>query len=286
MSKTKRDGTFAYVHSMAALALLLLALAAWEVAGRRNAHFEFLLSRPTEILVALVAMARSGTLTDDIAATTYETLVGTTLGTVLGSALGLGLWLSRRAARLAAPFVAIASNFPVFALAPAAIVWLGIGLGMKIFLAAFATFFVSLRLAHSGAQSAHDTFSGVFDGFRASRWDTYTKIIIPGALDSVFNSMRVNVGLGLLGAFIGEFIASERGLGHAIIRASGLYQIDRVFAASLCIIVVATVFDLGARAIQARKRLIARLFGLPRSLRRRSAVLGRRYSAQRSPSAA
>jgi NitT/TauT family transport system permease protein len=92
--------------------------------------------------------------------------------------------------------------------------------------------------------------------------------------------MRVNVGLGILGAFIGEFIASAQGLGRAIIRASGLYQIDRVFAASLCIIALATLFDRLACGIQREKRFIARAFGLPQLLSARSTVLLHRDSGR------
>ncbi len=259
-----------------ALGIFLFLILGWEVVSRGSERISFLFSSPSQVWKALLAMAASGRLLGDIGVTATEALVGTASGTVLGSASGLGLWLSKRATRVAAPFIVVAANFPVFALAPAAIVWLGIGLGMKVFLAAFATFFVSLNLAHQGAKEAQERFGGVFDGFRASRWDTYRKIIVPGALDSVFSSMRVNVGLGILGAFIGEFIASERGLGHAIIRASGLYQIDRVLAASFCIIALAALFDLLARGIERKKRLIARVFGLPRSLRCRSKELASR----------
>jgi NitT/TauT family transport system permease protein len=238
-----------------------------------------MLSSPSQVWDALVAMTISGTLLSDIGVTAGEALIGTTVGTVLGSAVGLALWLSKRATRIAAPFVVVAANFPVFALAPAAIVWLGIGLGMKVFLAAFATFFVSLNLAHQGARLAQEQFGGVFDGFSASRWDTYKKVIVPGALDAVFSSMRVNVGLGLLGAFIGEFIASQQGLGRAIMRASGLYQIDRVLAASLCIVVLAGLFDRLAQGIQQEKLLLARGFGLPRRLRARSRQLAAKQAS-------
>ena len=245
----------------------------WEIASRTSERAAFLFSSPSQVWDALLTMATAGTLFNDIATTASEALLGITAGTVLGSAVGLALWLSRRATKIATPFILVAANFPVFALAPAAIVWLGIGMGMKVFLAAFATFFISLNLTHQGAKLAHERFGGVFDGFNASRKDIYLKVIVPGALDSVFSSMRVNVGLGILGAFIGEFIASERGLGHAIIRASGLYQIDRVFAASFCIIGLAVLFDLLARGIQQEKLFLARLFGLPRHLRKLSREL-------------
>ena len=251
----------------------LILLASWELAARGSENILFLFSKPSQILSALLAMAISGTLVVDMAVTTAEVLLGTAAGTVLGSALGLALWLSTRTARIAAPFVVMAANFPIFALAPAAIVWLGIGLGMKVFLAAFATFFVSLQLAHRGAGEAVKQFTGGFDGFRAKRQDIYLKVIVPGAMESVFSAMRVNVGLGVLGAFIGEFIAADRGLGRAIVRASGLYQIDRVFAASLCIIVLASLLDRLAYGIQKEKLLLARAFGLPRVLRVHSKML-------------
>lgn len=261
------------------IAVLLLLL--WELAGSASDRVTFLLSRPSQVWNALVETAISGALLDDASVTAGEALLGTAVGTLLGSAVGLALWLSKRATRVAEPFVVVAANFPVFALAPAAIVWLGIGLGLKVFLAAFATFFVSLNLAHQGAKLAQERFGEAFDGFRASPWDTYRKIIVPGALDAVFSSMRVNVGIGILGAFIGEFIASERGLGRAITRASGLYQIDRVFAASLGIIAMAALFDRLAYGIQQEKLFIARLFGVPWRLRARSRDLVAR-AARRS----
>ena len=249
------------------LGIALAFLLTWEIASHFSSRVAFLLSSPSEIAEALMAMARSGDLLIDMGVTASEAIFGIAAGTMLGSVLGLALWLEKDLARVVAPFIIVTANFPVFALAPAAIVWLGIGMGMKIFLASFATFFVSLNASYQGAKSAQAEFGGVFDGFRASKWDTYRMIIAPGALDAVLNSMRVNVGIGILGAFIGEFIASERGLGHAIIRASGLYQIDRVFAASLCIIALALLFDVLAQGIQKERLLIARTFGLPLEMR-------------------
>jgi NitT/TauT family transport system permease protein len=279
--KTCESPRLANIVPWISAGIVMLLLLVWEIASRDSDRVAFLFSRPSQIWDALVAMTMSGTLLRDTSVTASEALIGTVVGTVLGSAAGLALWLSKRAMRVVAPFVVIAANFPVFALAPAAIIWLGIGMSMKVFLAAFATFFVSLNLAHQGAKLAQERYGGVFDGFKASHWDTYRKIIVPGALDAVFSSMRVNVGIGILGAFIGEFIASEDGLGRAIIRASGLYQIDRVFAASLCIIVLAGAFDRLADGIQREKLLIARAFGLPSLLRARTKIQATRRDKNR-----
>jgi len=275
MKATNPHQTSGNTRLIALIGLVILGLI-WEFCSRSSENINFQLSRPTNIGTALLTMVRDENLAFDFCVTASEALAGTIAGTVLGSATGLALWLSRRASSIAEPFILMAGNFPVFALAPAAIVWLGIGIGMKIFLAAFATFFVALNLSHAGAHVAAAEFDSVFDGFRASPLDTYRKVIVPGALDAVFNSMRVNVGLGILGAFIGEFIASSHGLGRVIIRSSGLYQIDKVFAASLCIILLAFLFDLFAQGVQNEKLWLSRLCGLPRQLRVRTKELRRK----------
>jgi len=256
-----------------ALLIAFFLFFTWELATSYNSKMLFFISCPTQIFIALKNMLFSENLLIDIAITAIEAIAGTAIGTMLGSAVGLALWLSKRVAHIASPFVVVAANYPVFALAPVAIVWLGIGIKMKIFLGAFATFFISLDLTHHGAKVAQENYGNVFDGFRASYWDTYRKIIVPGAIDSVFSSMRVSVGLGILGAFIGEFIASDRGLGRVILRASGLYQVDRVFAASFCLVALAALLNKVALRLEENKLFIARWVGIPRRLRVRSKEL-------------
>lgn len=80
---------------------------------------------------------------------------------------------------------------------------------------------------------------------------------MPGSMDWVFASMRLNAGLALLGTFIGEFIASDRGLGFLVLRASSLYDVPRALAASLFIVALAVLFDfLGTKAEQHRNTII------------------------------
>ena len=139
---------------MAGVALALLI--AWEIAGRSSVRVNFLLSRPSQIWDALIAMVYSGALVSDIGVTAGEALLGTVPARYSVAPQAWRCGYRRRATRVATPIVAIVANFPVFALAPAAIIWLGIGISLKVFLAAFATFFVSLNLAYQGAQLAHD----------------------------------------------------------------------------------------------------------------------------------
>jgi NitT/TauT family transport system permease protein len=80
-------------------------------------------------------------------------------------------------------------------------------------------------------------------GMKADRWRTFVIAVVPGSLDWVFSAMKLNAGLALLGAFIGEFISSNIGLGYLVLRASSLYNVPRAIAASLFIAALALLFD-------------------------------------------
>jgi NitT/TauT family transport system permease protein len=90
---------------------------------------------------------------------------------------------------------------------------------------------------------------------------------VPASLDSVFSAARLNVGFGLLGAFIGEFISSDRGLGYLILKASGLYNVSRVFAVSLGILLLAILFDSSAAWLERRRSRIMQIISVPRIFR-------------------
>ena len=94
----------------------------------------------------------------------------------------------------------------------------------------------------------------------------FFKVVIPGSLDWMFSSMRLNVGFGLLGAFIGEFIASDKGLGYLILRASALYNVPRALAAAVGIAVLALLLDWGARWIEKHRHVVVQLISVPRLL--------------------
>jgi NitT/TauT family transport system permease protein len=99
---------------------------------------------------------------------------------------------------------------------------------------------------------------------KAPRSLIFIKAIIPGSLNGVLQSMRLNIGLGLLGAFLGEFIASQAGLGYIILRASSLYDIPRAYAAAIGIGILALVFDRVAALVEDKSLRIVEIVSVPR----------------------
>ena len=248
------------------ITIALMFFVLWEVIGRASSTAFFFVGTPLTTLSELRQLITEGHFVLHFLTTGFEALSGLLIGTLVGSGAGLALWYSDTTDRIARPFVLGLGTLPVFAFAPLMIVWFGIGLKMKVALAVFSTVFVAFTQSHRGATSVSSEYIDVLKGMNATRKQIFAKVIVPGSLDWVLSSMRLNVGFGLLGAFIGEFIAANKGLGFVILRAASLYNVPRVMAAAIGITILAITLDRMAQAVENRRHAIIQLISVPSSL--------------------
>jgi NitT/TauT family transport system permease protein len=244
-------------------------LAAWELIGGLSPSAFFLVATPSAVGSEFISLLLEGQLAYHFGVTGAEAITGMLLGTFIGSAIGLSFWYSDIGARIARPIFLALGSVPIFAFAPLMIVWFGIGFWMKVALAALSTVFVSIAQSFRGVSSVSGEYIEMAEGMDASRMQIFLKIVVPGSLNWIFSSTRLNVGFGLLGAFIGEFIASNAGLGYLILRASSLYNVPRALAASLGIVILAFVFDWAARVVERHSDLLVQIISVPALLWRK-----------------
>ncbi len=244
---------------LARLGLVAIVLLAWEYLSRHFSSVEFAIARPSTIWTALCELCSSVSIFRHVWATGSAALCGMVLGTLLGASLGLMTWFSQTVALILRPFIVALGALPVLAVAPLMIIWFGIDLKMKIALAILSTVFVSFAQSARGAEKVSSKYVDVLKGMNATRIQVFGKVVIPGSMDWVFSSMRLNAGLALLGTFIGEFIASDRGLGFLVLRASSLYDVPRALAASLFIVGLAVLFELLGSTAEKHRNIIIRI---------------------------
>ena len=203
-------------------------LLVWQGVVDDNTKLQFLFASPSSIgKVALDELGRTD-IWRDIFVTFSEAALGLLAGTVLGTLAGLLLWGNGKIDFITRPYIVIIGSIPIFALAPITIMWFGIGLLSKVVMASFAVFFVSLQQAYDGAHAIAEQYTGFAKTIAAPNARIVRRIIIPGAIDWVIAGYKMDVGFALVGAFIGEFVSSESGLGHYILKASSLYDMPRV----------------------------------------------------------
>ena len=135
---------------------------------------------------------------------------------------------------------------------------------MKVAMAFFATVFVSIFQAYQGGKNITKQQEDFFTLNRSSNKQKFWKLTFPSSIDWLIQSFKLNSGLSILGAFIGEFIASEAGLGYAILKASGLYDVSSVLASVIGIILLTLLFNVIAIVIEKNKLKIIRFFSVRR----------------------
>jgi NitT/TauT family transport system permease protein len=205
-----------------------IALVMWQLFVRGEQRREFLFASPALILGVAVDDLISGDILVDLAITALEAISGLLFGSILGSLVGLLLWADERVARIARPYIVVLGAVPIFAIAPMLIIWFGTGLLSKVVMSAFSVFFVALSQAYDGAQFCSDRYTHHARTLAATHRRVLLKIILPGAFRWVAAGFKISIGLALVGAFIGEFVSSEAGLGHYILSAGSLYDMPRV----------------------------------------------------------
>jgi len=214
----------------------------WQAVVHFVPRYEFFIGSPLGIAWEFGVLWREENLPVHVAVTTIEAILGFLAGCLLGTVVGLGLWGSQRIYEISKPYLIALGSVPVFAFGPVLIFWFGTGLLSKIVLGFLSTFVIAVVQAHTGASEADPNLLRVIKAFGGTQRQAFFKIIVPSATIWVLSGIRLNIGMALLGAFIGEFISSRRGLGHLIMVAEGLYNVNQIWVGTICIVCIAIFF--------------------------------------------
>ena len=222
-------------------AMLLAFLAFWEICANLKIIDPFFWSQPSAIWSTLIIFLAEGNAATDVAFTFRSTIFGFIIGTSAGSLLGMSFWWSRNYALIMQPYIICLESIPKLALAPLIILVFGMGLASKVAIATALTLIVSTLTAYSGVQAVDKDQEKLFYSLGASRWQVFTKLVIPSCIPWIISILRVNIGLALTGAIVGEFVASQHGLGRTILYAGSTYEIALVWVAVLVLSILSVV---------------------------------------------
>jgi NitT/TauT family transport system permease protein len=215
--------------------------ALWEIGVRAGWISAFLVGSPFGIFADGYRMLMSGDLVSDTWYTLFEAILGFVIGTIFGSLLGLALWYSAFVARLVEPFIVAINSVPKIALAPIVVLWFGTGLVSKVMLSVSLTAIVALIAAYQAAKDADVDLQSLLISMGADKHQVFFKAVVPSTLPSIIATFRINIGFGLVGAVVGEFISSQRGLGHLIYTASSLYDLNTVWVGLFTLMIMGFV---------------------------------------------
>lgn len=198
------------------IGILVVFIAVWEIAARAGLIDSFILSQPTRILRTYLNMAQNDLLMH-MGVTIYETLVGFLLGAATGTLLAILLWWSAFVSKVSEPYLVVLNSLPKIALGPVIIILVGAGTKAIIFMALAISLIVTVLEMLSGFRSTDKELIKMAVTFGASKRQIFTKVVFPSNIVTLFNSLKINIGLSLVGVIAGEFLVSKAGLGYLIV---------------------------------------------------------------------
>jgi len=207
----------------------ILGLALWEGLVRFFKIPIFILPPPSQVVLTIID--HWWYLLSQLAITTFAAGLGLIMAVVFGLAAGAAITASRLVDRMLTPWLVIAHAVPKVVIAPLFLVWFGFGLQSEMFFVVAFTFFPVIVNTVTGLKSADPEQILMVRAMGATPAQILHKIQFPSALPSICAGIKLAVTLAPVGAVIGEFVASNKGLGHLLIRAVGDMDTSLAFAA-------------------------------------------------------
>ena len=223
-------------------AVLVLVLGGWELSARTKLIDPFFFGQPSTVGSQIVTWVTQGTaigsLGEQILVTMQEAVIGFVIGVVAGVVAGVALGRIQILSDVLAPYIKIMNSVPRIVLGSLFTVAFGLGLTSKVLLVIVLVFFGVFFNAFQGTREVDRNLMANARLLGASRWQVTTQVVLPSAFTWILASLHVSFGFAIIGAIVGEFLGSEKGLGNLIKQAQGNFNQSGVLA---CMVITALI---------------------------------------------
>lgn len=168
-----------------------------------------------------------------------EIVLGYAAAVIGGVLMALAIFGWPLAYRMFYPVLVVFQGLPKIALAPLMIVWVGYGTSSKVLMAFLFAFFPVMIMTLGGLAGTPEHLVEHFRAIRASSWTMFRRLRLPAALPSIMDGCKTAMPLAVIGAIVGEFVGSQRGLGYLILESNAQARTDLLFAALVAISLLA-----------------------------------------------
>jgi ABC-type nitrate/sulfonate/bicarbonate transport system permease component len=213
------------ISFLSPIALLLL----WEVLARLGILDMRFFPAPSQILSTLLTMMKSGELQDDTLISMTRLAVGFLVGGIPALIIGVVMGLNSTLRAMIDPLIAATYPIPKSSILPLALLVLGLGEASKIFMVAIGVFYPIAMNAMAGVREINKVYLDVGHNFKASRWDVFRTIALPGAMPMIMTGIKLGVGMGLVLIAIAEMVGAKSGLGYLIWNAWETFAVDQMY---------------------------------------------------------
>jgi len=218
---------------------LAVFIGGWHLLVQWRQYPPFILPGPRLVWLRFLSLLGDGTLIQHTGITLFEVFGGLILGLTVALVTGYGLAKSPLLEKVLSPYIVASQAVPIVAIAPLLVIWFGFGWISKVLVCALTIFFPALVNTIVGIRSVDPDLRALMRSLQADRWQTFSKLEVPAALPVLFGGLKVSVTLAVIGAVVGEFVGSDRGLGFLINLARGTLDTPMLFVALFTLVIIA-----------------------------------------------
>lgn len=220
--------------------ILIFLLILWELLANLGVIDSFITSQPSRIVKTIVNLS-SNDLLMHLGVTCTETITGFILGVFFGLIIASILWWFKICSEIFEPYLVILNSLPKIALGPIIIIWVGAGMKAIIVMALAISLIVTVMELLNGFKNTNKDIIKTAQTLGAKKYQIFTKIILPANIKTLINSLKINLGLSLVGVIAGEFLVSKAGLGYLIVYGGQVFKLDLVMASVIILAVFAAL---------------------------------------------
>lgn len=203
----------------------------------------FFFGEPLKIFDVVYIWFSAGEIYPHLWVTLQETALAFVIGTLMGLGVGLWLGLSPLASAVMDPYIKALNAMPRVILAPIFMVWFGLGIWSKVALGVTLVFFIVFFNVYQGVKEVSPVVLNNARMLGANGSQLLRHVYLPSATSWVFSSLHTSVGMAFVGAVVGEYLGSAKGVGYLIHQAEGAFDINTVFAGILVLTIFALLLD-------------------------------------------
>ena len=218
--------------------ILISLLSLWEYLSSKNIINPFIYSSPSKVISTIIDLYKTHNLFNHIWITIYETIISFVLATILGTLIAIILWYSKFLYKVMDPYLTVLNSLPKVALGPIIIILSGANIKSIIIMALLISLIITITSVYSGFVSTDKNMLKLMHSFHASKWQILKYLVIPYNYHVIVSSLKINVGMSMVGVIMGEFLVSKAGIGYLINYGSQVFNLNLVFAGIIILLVV------------------------------------------------
>ena len=210
----------------------------WEYMANKGIINTFIYSSPSRIIKTIVELYKQNNLFNHIWVTVYETVISFSLATLLGTFIAIILWYSKFLYKVFDPYLTVLNSLPKVALGPIIIIIFGANIKSIVIMALLISIVITISNVYSGFINTDKNKIKLLKSFGANKWQMLRYLIIPSNYHVIINSLKINVGMSMVGVIMGEFLVSKEGIGYLINYGSEVFNLNLVFAGIIILLLV------------------------------------------------